>query len=145
ARYLARLHQYVTGLFRATTCNADAIPATGTNAELTNTTGKIHVNEAAWTASTSFKARPRHAEIHENANPTARTSAISPNALSGPCMNRNPTAYPMAMTMATRMRFFARSNVVRPASTPDRAIGSDRNRSTIPFFMSSASPIAVVV
>src|SRR5437764_667837 len=87
ARYLARLHQYVTGLFRATTCNADAIPATGTNAELTNTTGKIHVNEAAWTASTSFKARPRHAEIHENANPTARTSAISPNALSGPCMN----------------------------------------------------------
>ena len=34
---------------------------------------------------------------------------------------------------------------MRPASTADRAIGSDRNRSMMPVFRSSASPTAVVV
>src|SRR6186997_2553388 len=73
-RYLARLHQMVTGLLRATTCRNPDMPATGTNAELTNTTGKIQVNDAACTASTCFSARPMQAEIHENAKPTAITS-----------------------------------------------------------------------
>ena len=45
------------------------MPATGTNAELTNTTGKIQVNDAAWTASTCFNASPMQAEIHENVKP----------------------------------------------------------------------------
>ena len=45
------------------------MPTTGTNAELTNTTGKIHVNEAACTASTCFSDRPMQAEIHENVKP----------------------------------------------------------------------------
>jgi hypothetical protein len=43
------------------------------------------------------------------------------------------------------MKFFARSDVVRPTRTAERAIGSDRNRSTRPLFMSSANPTAVVV
>ena len=69
-RYRARLHQTVTGLLRATDLQEPAaIPTTGTNAELTNTMGKIHVNDAAWTASTCLIARPMQAEIHENANP----------------------------------------------------------------------------
>ena len=51
----------------------------------------------------------------------------------------------MAITMASRIEFFARSKVVRPAKTAERAMGRERNRSTIPFFMSSASPMAVVV
>ena len=38
-----------------------------------------------------------------------------------------------------------RSEVVRPASTAERDIGSDRKRSMMPVFMSSASPIAVWV
>ena len=54
----------LTGLCRATGCRNDAMPEIGTNAELTNTTGKIQVNEAAWTASTSFSESPMHAEIH---------------------------------------------------------------------------------
>ena len=66
----------MTGLWRATTCMNGAMPTTGTNAELTNTTGKIHVNEAAWTASTCFRDRPMQAEIHENVKPTAITSTI---------------------------------------------------------------------
>ena len=38
-----------------------------------------------------------------------------------------------------------RSDVVRPARTADRAMGRDRNRSTMPSFMSSARPMAVLV
>ena len=34
---------------------------------------------------------------------------------------------------------------MRPASTADRAMGRDRNRSMMPVFMSSARPIAVLV
>ena len=38
-----------------------------------------------------------------------------------------------------------RSAMVRPASTADRAIGSDRKRSMIPLLMSCDSPTAVAV
>ena len=48
------------------------------------------------------------------------------------------------MSMTTR-KFLTRSAVVRPISTAERDIGSDRKRSMMPFFMSSARPIAVVV
>ena len=145
ARYRARLHQMVTGLFRATTWRNPAMPATGTNAELTNTTGKIHVNDAAWTASTFFNDRPMHAEIHENVNPTASTRTTTPMASSSPFWNRNPTRYPIAITIMSNRKFLIRSDVVRPASTAERDIGSDRKRSMMPVFMSSASPIAVWV
>src|SRR5207248_910460 len=91
ARYLARLHQIVTGLFLAITCRNGAMPATGTNAELTNTTGKIQVNDAAWTASTSLSASPMQAEIHENVKLTASTRTMTPSALIRPCSNLNPT------------------------------------------------------
>ena len=37
----------------------------------------------------------------------------------------------------------ARSDMVRPASTAERAIGSDRNRSIRPLDMSVVSPTAV--
>ena len=43
------------------------------------------------------------------------------------------------------MKFLIRSDVARPASIAERAIGSDRNRSTKPALRSSAIPIAVVV
>ena len=70
----------VTGLCWAIAWRNAAIPATGTNAELTNTTGKIHVKDAAWTASTFLRDRPMHAEIHENVNPTASTRTTTPIA-----------------------------------------------------------------
>ena len=100
---------------------------------------------AAWTASTFLSERPTEAEIHENVNPTAITSRSIQIAFTNPFENLKPTRYPITSTIATRIRFFARSNVVRPTSTAERAIGSDRNLSMIPSFMSSARPIAVVV
>ncbi len=47
--------------------------------------------------------------------------------------------------MTSSTAFFMRSDVVRPARTADRAMGRDRNRSTMPSFMSSARPMAVLV
>ena len=41
------------------------------------------------------------------------------------------------------MMFVTTSPSVRPVSTAERAIGSDRKRSIRPFFRSSASPSAV--
>jgi hypothetical protein len=48
------------------------------------------------------------------------------------------------MTTMTRT-LLTRSLVVRPTSTADRAIGSDRNRSMIPRWMSWARPLPVIV
>ena len=121
------------------------MPSTGTKAELTNTTGKIHVKLAACTASTCFNDNPMQAEIHENVNPTARTSAYMPIALTNPFWNRNPTRYPTPITIVSRRPFLITSEVVRPATTADLAIGSERKRSITPVLKSSARPIAVFV
>ena len=40
---------------------------------------------------------------------------------------------------------FRTSETVRPASTADGAMGSERNRSMMPFFRSSARPAPVMV
>ena len=45
----------------------------------------------------------------------------------------------------SEMTLMAMSLTVRPTSTADRDIGSDRNRSMMPFWMSSAIPAPVVV
>ncbi len=46
--------------------------------------------------------------------------------------------------MKTMKTLSTRSALVRPTSTAERAIGSERKRSTRPFCRSSASPIEVV-
>ena len=53
--------------------------------------GKIQVKLAACTASTCFNDSPMQAEIHENVNPTARTSAYMTIALRNPFLKLNPT------------------------------------------------------
>jgi hypothetical protein len=45
--------------------------------------------------------------------------------------------------MASETQLVATSASVRPLSTAERAIGSERKRSTRPFLRSSASPSAV--
>ena len=56
---------------------------------------------------------------------------------------RQPTRNPTTIISATTNTLRTRSASVRPASTAERAIGSERNRSIRPLFMSVASPIAV--
>ena len=50
---------------------------------------------------------------------------------------------PTTSMMTSEMMFVATSASVRPASTAERAIGSDRKRSISPFLRSSARPRAV--
>jgi len=58
---------------------------------------------------------------------------------------RQPTARPVSATTTMVSTLSPRSATVRPTSTADRAIGSDRNRSTRPFCRSSAMPVPVIV
>ena len=71
-------------------------------------------------------------------------SSTAPPKANQLVLMRNPTAKPTSemMTITTTLRH--RSAVVRPASTADRAMGSDRNRSMSPFCRSSASPMLVL-
>ena len=110
-----------------------------------NTSGKIPVNAAACTASSFFTDSAIAAITQENVKLTAITSTIIATALTNPFSNEKPTRYPIPITTRRRMKFLTRSEVARPASIADRAIGSERNRSTSPDFRSSAIPIAVVV
>jgi len=50
---------------------------------------------------------------------------------------------PMMLTRITTKKLRVRSAVVRPASTAERDIGNEWNRSSIPLLRSAASPTAV--
>ena len=57
--------------------------------------------------------------------------------------NRNPTAYPIPMTIRIVISIRSVSASSRPVSTAERAMGIDRSRSMTPLFSSWASAIAV--
>ena len=56
---------------------------------------------------------------------------------------RKPTRKPTITIRVMTIELRATSATVRPASTADRAIGSDRNRSMRPWRRSSARPTPV--
>ena len=58
---------------------------------------------------------------------------------------RQPTSSPVTDMIAMTRTLLSTSLVVRPTSTAERDIGSDRNRSMMPFWMSSAMPAPVIV
>ena len=58
---------------------------------------------------------------------------------------RQPTSSPVSDITTSTMTLLTTSERVRPVSTADGAIGSDRKRSMMPFCTSSASPAPVVV
>jgi hypothetical protein len=55
----------------------------------------------------------------------------------------NPAANPTASSTTSERQFSGTSDDVRPSSTAARDIGSERKRSTSPFWTSSLSPSAV--
>ena len=117
--------------------------ATETNADEANTSGAITGNEAACAVSGSPTASPTVANTHDNAYPNNRTRPIparNPNTF---VWIRNPTMNPAMLTRITTKKLRVRSAVVRPASTAERDIGSEWNRSSIPLLRSAASPTAV--
>src|SRR5215207_3944477 len=133
-----------TGWFSAQPCSHDGIVATGTNADDANTSGARIGNDTACAVSASFTMRPTMANTHDNEYEKARmipTAPIRPQTFV-PIVQ--PTMKPTTHIRMTTKKFRTRSASVRPTSTAERAIGSDRNRSMSPLLRSSASPTPVV-
>ena len=114
-----------------------------TNADEANTSSARIGNDAACAVSGSRTDRPIRANTQAKAKANSSSTSRPPTNAAGLVWIRKPTRKPTThistMTKASRTR----SARVRPASTADRAMGSERNRSMRPLFRSSARPIAV--
>src|SRR5688572_26269154 len=97
--------------------------STGTKADEANTSGATTGNAAAWAASGSRTARPRVAKTHDRAQPNRRTRVMPATKANAFVCTRNPTAKPTELISTATNTFRARSAVVRPARTADRAMG----------------------
>src|SRR5207249_4692952 len=116
----------VTGLCSAKGRSQLGIVETGTNALDAKVSGNIQMNPPDCAASTLRTASPMKAEIHEKAKLIPiRTRIPSMNSKIVPC-GRNPTRKPTISMMATVNPLRARSATVRPLTTADDDIGSDR-------------------
>ena len=133
------------GLARAKLCSHPGIVLRGTKTELANTSGKIHTKLADWAVSTSRSTRPMVAEIHDMAKPNPRATPSATRAGSTPMWMRKPMSVPTRTMRTTTARLRTVSEMVRPASTAERAMGRERKRSMIPLVMSSARPTPVWV
>jgi hypothetical protein len=100
-------------------------------------------NTADWAASTLRTDSATVANTHDTAKPNSSMTAMAARKRPGPVCTRKPTAKPTRHMNPTTTTLRAMSATVRPTSTAERAIGSDRNRSTRPRRMSSARPIVV--
>ena len=105
----------------------------------------ISMNPATWTDSALRRDTPRNAISQHMATPSASTRSKAPAAPATPPWNRNPspTATPTMISDDHAVRTM--SAVTRPATTAERAIGSDRNRSMRPLWKSAFNPTAVCV
>jgi hypothetical protein len=81
------------------------------------------------------------AQVIAKANSSERPTAAS--ASPTPLWIRQPTNSPVAISTPMPSTWVSRSDSVRPASTADRAMGSDRNLSISPLAMSVVIPTAV--
>ena len=61
-----------------------------------------------------------------------------------PVWTVQPTTKPLSISTMRMPALYTTSADVRPVSTAERAIGSERKRSMIPLLMSSHIPMAVV-
>ena len=118
---------------------------TGTNADDANTSGAMIGKDAACVVSGSFSASPTSENTHESAYAQKRTSSSAQKNMAQFVCILNPTAKPTPeISMITRI-LRIRSAVVRPVRTPDRAMGSERNRSRTPLCTSVAMLMPVVI
>src|ERR687898_2716682 len=134
-----------TGWCSANPCSHVGIDATGMNSDEAKISGKTIGNAAACAVSGSPTANPTPAKTHDIEYANSRTipsPARTANTFVG---TRNPTANPTSITSTMTNTLRNRSAEVRPARTAERAMGSDRNRSSRPLFRSVAKPTAVAI
>src|SRR3954451_10544614 len=117
----------------------------GTNVLATNVSGKITMKLALLTTSGVRTISPTVAITQLNAYANS-SSRRNPRAASGPEeWIRQPTTRPVTTMTTIEIALSPTSAAVRPTSTADRLIGSERNRSMSPFWMSSAMLAPVMV
>src|SRR4051794_9637969 len=133
-----------TGWFSAQPCSHDGIVATGTNADDANTSGARIGNDTACAVSASFTMRPTMANTHDSEYENARMIPTAPSRPHTLVPIVHPTMKPTMHMRMTTKKLRTRSARVRPTSTAERAIGSERKRSMRPLLRSSARPTPVV-
>src|SRR5580765_7009111 len=102
-------------------------------------------NEAACADSAVGAPRPTRAKIHENDTANIRSSRSDARNDSSEVWTRKPTRNPTATIINTTPVLRTRSDRQRPASTAERAIGNDLNRSMRPLCRSSLRPTPVFI
>ena len=125
----------------ANTCSHVGMLSVGTKAELAKVRGKSQMKPADWTASTVFMLSAMTTPIHENANDVSSSSMKATSCAPTDPSGRKPTSTPTMYMTPTTAALRTRSDTVRPTSTADRAMGSERNLSMMPLRRSSARPM----
>ena len=114
-----------------------------TNADEMNDSGNSHIRPALCATSTLGADSPISAPIHDIAKPNSNSNRYASTASRKLPRIRQPTSSPHSDMISSAIDDTTRSDVVRPSSTARRDIGSDRNRSMMPFCRSLHSPITV--
>jgi aminoglycoside phosphotransferase (APT) family kinase protein len=133
----------VNGWFAATGRSTAGMVRAGTNAVLRygmNMSTKV----AAFAASGLRTSRPNAAASHDIARMNAVTTATAATQAPGEPVGRQPTPRPAPITSAVARRLRARLATMWPARIDEPWIGMERNRSTMPLVMSTATATAVV-
>src|SRR4029079_4590156 len=139
----AALTIFVNGLCSAIGCSQLGIVWTGKNADETNVTGNRIVKPKAFAASGEDDESPMKAKTQENAQPISRSSRIPATTSPTLLEKLNPMISPTVNITTNWKMLVTTSPSVRPSSSAERVIGSERNLSISPFFTSSESPSAV--
>src|SRR5690606_30688698 len=108
----------------------------GTKALEMNVSGMITMKEALLITSTLGTRRPTVAITHEKPEENNSRRAKPARASHHEVRILRPTSRPVRAMMVIERTLYRTSLAVRPKSTADRDIGSDRKRSMIPFCMS---------
>jgi hypothetical protein len=134
-----------TGFQSAITLSTVGKLLVGTNVFAMNVNGKITMKLALLTTSGVRTISPTRAITQENAKANSSSSTKPASASPTEEWIRQPTTSPVTAITTMVITLRPRSATVRPISTADRAMGSDRNRSIRPFWMSSAMLAPVIV
>src|SRR3954466_3378557 len=114
----------------------------GANVLATNVSGNMTVNMNPCTASTVRISDPTQMPSQIIEKPNATSNRNAKTASRTPLRIRQPITRPVSAITTMPIDEWIRLETLRPTSTDDREIGSDLNRSTMPFCRSLVRPIA---
>ena len=116
----------------------------GTNALETKVNGNSTENMNPLTASTERSHEPIITPNQIIANPNTSTSTKPSAPSHTDVVIRQPMMTPVSAITTMPIDECSRLAMLRPISTDDRRMGSDRKRSMMPFSMSAVMPVATM-